>query len=113
MINETKLTNIVAKQFGTTANVIRGDSRTRRASYARDALSYVMHLHECTHEEISRLVNRHRTSVTKGIERVHLRIHSEAQDCIVYCELLQNICTEAGVQIQRKLKGNYEPIEEN
>ena len=28
MINETKLTNIVAKQFGTTANVIRGDSHS-------------------------------------------------------------------------------------
>ena len=102
MLNKIKLTEIVAEEFGTTPNIIRGKSRTRRASYARDALAYVMHLHNCTHEEISRLVNRHRTSVTYGLNRVQARLASEAQDCIVYCSALNNACAQAGVQIKYK-----------
>ena len=110
MLNKIKLTEIVAERFGTTPNIIRGKSRTRRASYARDALAYVMHLHNCTHEEISRLVNRHRTSVTHGLDRVRARIESKADDCTIYCSALQNVCTEAGVQIKYKTN---ETIEED
>lgn len=102
MLNKIKLTEIVAEEFGTTPNIIRGKSRTRRASYARDALSYVMHLHNCTHEEISRLVNRHRTSVTYGLKRVQARLESEARDCVVYCSALNEVCSLADVQIKYK-----------
>jgi chromosomal replication initiation ATPase DnaA len=102
MLNKIKLTEIVAEKFGTTPNIIRGKSRTRRASYARDALAYVMHLHNCTHEEISRLVNRHRTSVTYGLKRVQARLESEARDCVVYCSALNEVCSLADVQIKYK-----------
>lgn len=102
MLNKIKLIEIVAEAFGTTPNIIRGKSRTRRASYARDALAYVMHLHNCTHEEISRLVNRHRTSVTHGLDRVQARLASDAQDCTVYCSALNAACNQAGVQIKYK-----------
>ena len=102
MLNKIKLTEIVAEKFGTTPNIIRGKSRTRRASYARDALAYVMHLHNCTHEEISRLVNRHRTSVTYGLKRVQARLASEARDCEVYCSALNEVCSLADVQIKYK-----------
>jgi|DEB0MinimDraft_12_1074336.scaffolds.fasta_scaffold56631_2 chromosomal replication initiation ATPase DnaA len=110
MLNKIKLTEIVAEEFGTTPNIIRGKSRTRRASYARDALAYVMHLHNCTHEEISRLVNRHRTSVTYGLKRVQARLESEARDCVVYCSALNKVCSLADVQIKYKTN---EPIEED
>ena len=110
MLNKIKLTEIVAEEFGTTPNIIRGKSRTRRASYARDALAYVMHLHNCTHEEISRLVNRHRTSVTHGLDRIQARLASDSQDCVVYCKALEDVCTEADVQIKYKTN---ETIEEN
>jgi len=108
MLNKIKLTEIVAEEFGTTPNIIRGKSRTRRASYARDALSYVMHLHNCTHEEISRLVNRHRTSVTHGLDRVRARLSSEAQDCVIYCLALQKVCFLADVSIKYKTNETIE-----
>lgn len=99
MKTKTQLIEIAANEFGSTPNVIRGKARTRRASYARDALSYIMHLHEYTHEEISRLVNRDRSSVTKGIERVNSRLQSEGRDSSLYCQALNKACVNAGIQI--------------
>ena len=91
MLNKIKLTQIVAEEFGTTPNIIRGKSRTRRASYARDALAYVMHLHNCTHEEIARSINRSRSGASASIYRVHSRIDSDAYDCVMYCKLLEKV----------------------
>lgn len=51
MLNKITLVEIAAEKFCTTSNVIRGKSRTQRASYARDAASYLMHLQGYTHEE--------------------------------------------------------------
>ncbi len=99
MKTKTQLIEIAANEFGSTPNVIRGQARTRRASYARDALSYIMHLHGHTHEEISRLVNRHRASVTKGIERVNSRLRSEDRDESVYCRALHKACFHAGIKL--------------
>lgn len=99
MKTKTQLIEIAANEFGSTPNVIRGKARTRRASYARDALSYIMHLHEYTHEEISRLVNRDRSSVTKGIERVNARLQSEDRDNSAYCQALHKACFHAGIQL--------------
>jgi chromosomal replication initiation ATPase DnaA len=104
MLNEIKLIEIVSKEFGTTPAVIRGKSRTQRASYARDALSYLMHLHNCTHEEIARFVNRHRTSSTMSIKRVKERIESDAGDCVTYCKSLNALCQICDVE----MKGKYE-----
>ena len=99
MLAKTKIIEIAANEFGSTPNVIRGKSRTRRASYARDALSYILHLHGCTHEEISKLVNRNRSSVTKGIDRVNTRRQSEDHDSSAYLQALRKACFHAGIQM--------------
>jgi len=99
MKTKNQLIEIAANEFGSTPNVIRGKSRTRRASYARDALSYILHLHGCTHEEISKLVNRSRSSVTKGIERVNARRKHEEHDSSVYLQSLRKACFHAGIQM--------------
>jgi chromosomal replication initiation ATPase DnaA len=104
MLNKTKLIEIAAEKFCTTSNVIRGKSRTQRASYARDAASYLMHLQGYTHEEIARCVNRHRTSVSKGLDRVHERMRSNAKDCIVYHRSLNEACLDAGIPIDEAME---------
>ena len=99
MKTKNQLLEIAANEFGSTPKVIRGMSRTRRASYARDALSYILHLHGCTHEEISKLVNRNRSSVTKGIDRVNTRLRSEDSDSSVYLQALHKACFHAGIHM--------------
>ena len=107
MKTKNQLIEIAANEFGSTPNVIRGKSRTRRASYARDALSYIMHLHGYTHEEISRLVNRHRASVTHGIERVNARFRSQDESNLVYLQSLHKACFHAGIHMPSyKLKAD-------
>jgi chromosomal replication initiation ATPase DnaA len=107
MKTKHELIEIAANEFGSTPNVIRGKSRTRRASYARDALSYIMHLHGYTHEEISRLVNRNRGSVTHGIKRVKTRIKSEDEINSAYLQALHKACFHAGIHMPSyKLESN-------
>lgn len=107
MKTKHQLLEIAANEFGSTPNVIRGPRRTRRASNARDAISYIMHLHGYTHEEISKLVNRHRASVTKGIERVNNRLRSNKDIDLIYLQALHKACFHAGIHMPSyKLKSD-------
>ena len=107
MKTKNQLLEIAANEFGSTPNVIRGKSRTRRASHARDALSYIMHLHGYTHEEISKLVNRHRASVTHGLDRVNNRLRSKKNIDLIYAQALHKACFHAGIHMPSyKLESN-------
>lgn len=107
MKTKHQLLEIAANEFGSTPNVIRGKSRTRRASHARDALSYIMHLHGYTHEEISKLVNRCRASVTHGLDRVNNRLRSKKNMDIIYAQALHKACFHAGIHMPSyKLKAD-------
>ena len=107
MKTKHQLLEIAANEFGSTANVIRGPRRTRRASNARDAISYIMHLHGYTHEEISKLVNRSRSSVTHGIERVNARLRSNSDIDLIYLQALHKACVHAGIHMPSyKLESN-------
>lgn len=108
MKTKIELIEIAANEFGSTPNVIRGKSRTRRASHARDALSYIMHLHGYTHEEISRLINRHRASVTHGIERVNARLRSKKDMDLIYAQALHKACFHAGIHMPSYKLQEYE-----
>ena len=99
MKTKNQLIEIAANEFGSTSNVIRGKSRTRRASYARDALSYIMHLYGYTHEEISRLVSRDRSSVTHSIKRVNARLRSNRDADTIYAQALHKACFHSGIQM--------------
>jgi|TARA_R110000796_G_scaffold249261_1_gene376848 chromosomal replication initiation ATPase DnaA len=104
MLAKTKIIEIVSQQFGTTPNTIRGKSRNRRASHGRDASAYLMYLHNFTHEEIARSINRSRSGASASIYRVHSRIDSDAYDCVMYCKLLEKVCQIAGVQMEKRKK---------
>jgi chromosomal replication initiation ATPase DnaA len=99
MKTESQLMEIAANEFGSTPSVIRGKSRTRRACHAREAIAYIMHLHEYTHTEISKLVNRNASSVTYAIQRVKARRKADDKESTIYCQALRKACFHAGIQM--------------
>ena len=99
MMTKSQLVEIAANEFGSTPSVIRGKSRTRRACHAREALAYIMHLHEYTHAEIAKLVNRNTSSVTYAIKRVKARRKADDTESTIYCQALRKACLRAGVRL--------------
>jgi len=97
MKTESQLMEIAANEFGSTPSVIRGKSRARRACHAREAIAYIMHLHEYTHDEISKLVNRNRSSVTYAIKRVKARRNADDTESTIYCQALRKACFHASI----------------
>ena len=77
MNNKYKILEAVSTSCEVPVKIISGSRRTRKASYARDICSFLMHQCGYSHENISRILNRERTSVTHGIKRVNKRLQED------------------------------------
>ncbi len=78
MNNKYKILEAVSSSCDITVKIISGTRRTKKASYARDICSFLMHKCGYSHENISRILSRERSSVTHGIKRVSKRIQEES-----------------------------------
>lgn len=74
MNNKYNIIEAVSKECESTHKIIIGCKRTKRASYARDICAFIMHHVGHSHDDISRTLNRDRSSVTHMIRRVKNRI---------------------------------------
>lgn len=78
MKTKYQILEAVSESCETTMKIISGSRRTKKASFARDICAFILHKCGHSHEDISRTVNRERSSVTHMIKRVSKLINENS-----------------------------------